>query len=846
MNSGSFFRLDLDTSKVAEGITFFNYLDAPDFRDGVDCLRYPIRVAISSENVSFFIHYFDDYKAGLINDDIERKEEVLRPHHAEETILLLPYGSTDPEELSSSIKRIYNTTFPIGSSYLKELIEDRYIKKYEDDTDRLGKCERGYKRLQNSKVNKDSYSSLYIWGLLSSDDRIIVTSDSNRTISKFLRKLLLDFMFDLMHSDVFESSKYYAQMREGLMSDFFFSSIVKKSEYYYYRRLVRNRFKSVVDSIKEQKSKNKVIKDCSRKLHRIECKKTIQSFWQRLFHSSGEQIETEYQESINKIKVDKRLGPAYETIQELRKKAREENKNEDDAIRAIIKSDNEFEGLLKCVNCIRKQERRKKNKEWWASLFASQYSVSAKRIRDDYKDSLEAIESQYESSFALVKSIKGLYAEKLDDAESEWTTVIMGPLSDKHFSFSPEWYEDQDPRQKRSEFSVSESWFVNPEEEMARICFPLTDDCEQSVMESIISTLKGVFSKRWKSASRIHYLNSLELSELIGAKENTSVADRNTKISKWFYRRFDFDATFRLYAFKYWNQFFASILLAFGISAIVPRFWMCPKNIALFPLAISACFLLSASYLLIYSRYRRKDSIDDVLVCRRRKRESLKSFRYSLLCAAIWAILFFYDDFDAWPYPLIKVLTLLGVSFILLRWIKPQVHILNNIHLFLPRLVASITAAWIIIVIGNDLVKEHLSWPICVVLSFIVFFFILYESYKSLPNILTRPRIWRALELMLISFSISLIIGVFAIDILSPSLLSDIKEAISQSDPYNINIPEYRIADSTKPTIWPFVSGEVNWSLTLFPPYLIQFSFLAMFIGVFIQMIFEEKNITEM
>lgn len=845
MNSGSFFRLDLDTSKVAEGITFFNYLDAPDFRDGVDCLRYPIRVAISSENVSFFIHYFDDYKAGLTND-VERKEELLRPHHAEETILLLPYGSTDPEELSSSIKRIYNTTFPIGSSYLKELIEDRYIKKYDEDDTKLGKCERGYKRLQNSKVNKDSYSSLYIWGLLSSDDRIIVTSDSNRTISKFLRKLLLDFMFDLMHSDVFESSKYYAQMREGLMSDFFFSSIIKKSEYYYYRRLVRNRFKSVVDSINDQK----FLKDCSLKLHRLERKSARQVFWHRFFHSSEEQINNNYQDRLKKIKEDKRLGPAYETIQKLREQARKEEKNENDVVRAAIKSKNEFDDLLKCVNFLRKQERRKKRKEWLARQVAPYFHVSATDSRNDDTDiesKHDSFENKHDSSFALIKSIKGLYAEKLDEAESEWTNVIMGSLSDKHFSFSPEWYEDQDSRQKKAEFSVSESWFVNPEEEMTRVCFPLSDAREQSRLASIVSILKGLFSKKIKITRSIHYLNSLELSELIGTKENSSVADRNTKISKWFYRRFDFDDTFRLYSFKYWNQFFAGILLAFGISAIVPSFWMCPKNLALFPFAISACFLLSSFYLLfICSRFRRKESIDDILVCRRRKREALKSVRYSLLCAAIWAILFFYDEFDAWPLPLIKVLTLLGVSFILLRWIKPRVHILNNIHLFLPRLVASITAAWIIIVIGNDLVKEHLSWPICVVLSFIVFFFILYESYKSLPNILTRPRIWRALELMLISFSISLIIGVFAIDILSPSLLSDIKDALSQSEPYNINIPEYRIADSTKPTIWPFVSGVVNWSLTLFPPYLIQFSFLAMFIGVFIQMIFEEKNITEM
>ncbi len=132
------------------------------------------------------------------------------------------------------------------------------------------------------------------------------------------------------------------------------------------------------------------------------------------------------------------------------------------------------------------------------------------------------------------------------------------------------------------------------------------------------------------------------------------------------------------------------------------------------------------------------------------------------------------------------------------------------------------------VVLGNEPIQEYLSWPICVILASIVFSFILYESNKSLPTITTIDRIWRALELMLISYSISLIIGIFGMDILSNSLS---REAVQNG---------WEICT------WCFLDNCAPLTITIYPKLLIPFSFLAMFIGVFIQMIFEEKNITEM
>ena len=150
---------------------------------------------------------------------------------------------------------------------------------------------------------------------------------------------------------------------------------------------------------------------------------------------------------------------------------------------------------------------------------------------------------------------------------------------------------------------------------------------------------------------------------------------------------------------------------------------------------------------------------------------------------------------------------------------------LHNIHLVVPRLVASITAAWIVLVIGNELFKEQLSWPLRIILLLVVCLFVCYENNKTQLCVPTWRKVVRALQLLVISFSISLMVGLLAIDIFAPSIPMSGQETVYH---------------------WTFLQGNTGSTLDVYPRLLSQFSFLAMFIGVFIQMTFEEKIITEM
>ena len=63
-------------------------------------------------------------------------------------------------------------------------------------------------------------------------------------------------MYDLKHSDVFQTSKFYSAMMSGLMSNFYFSALMHKCEYYFYRSMIGEIIKR-----KNEKEKEKRIKE---------------------------------------------------------------------------------------------------------------------------------------------------------------------------------------------------------------------------------------------------------------------------------------------------------------------------------------------------------------------------------------------------------------------------------------------------------------------------------------------------------------------------------------------------------------------------------------------------------
>ena len=213
-------------------------------------------------------------------------------------------------------------------------------------------------------------------------------------------------------------------------------------------------------------------------------------------------------------------------------------------------------------------------------------------------------------------------------------------------------------------------------------------------------------------------------------------------------------------------------------------------------------------------------------------------------------------------------------------------YLISNLHLLYPRLVASIVTAWLTLAAGNDLFAaffDSIISPIMIVcLSVIVFIFVLYEINRIVPLETTINKLYRSFELTIISYTISLIVGAFVINFTGERILersgvikdfyadyvnNESQKTKIEGQTYHIKsdslLPKEMtdkkrvemlkdisiIFDSTdeshKISTIVNIGKNKKYSFFFLRDFWIQFSFVAMFIGIFIQMIFEEKRITE-
>lgn len=765
MNYGKYFRLNHNLSRVENGIAIYDYIDMPAYfgpsGDNPMSPKYPISITIASNTVCFKLHY-SSYKIENTDDDNEypkytyeiediyfndksyaKTSDKVKVAHMEEIIFELPFTNDSTNELSSILKEIYFTKFPMkegktsyGGRFLEQIIKKRYTN--EDHNNNIIEADL-YKKMKVVTDRTPSYSNLWLMDVSKNGEIHLLEENPDQpnlhdnNVVAFLRKLLLDFMFDLKHSDVFQNSGNYQLMFSGLMSDFYFSALMHKCEFYYYRMLI-------------------------------------------------DEIE---------------------------------------------KNNNTF-----------KKENR----------------------------------------------ILNLYVDELSKAESLWIQDIINPLSDRYFEYvNPRSLIDKLKKEfRRNKFYSHTSWFAEPEEEMRRICFTMKDrDNNPHVCNT--DTLIQYYHAHKKDGACIE--------EIINSR------DKNRKsISQWFLRRYDFTDMVHFHLIKNANEVFVvlSLLLLSYIFLYptapeqlkkllekeepfphisIPNINFCTL-ILLTGCFIAICFVLKESHL--FDKIKRKwYNPDSIYVAR----IIINSKRF-----LVWIGIALYTLFLA----ILRILDLhwyiwLVACIPLILIIKPLV---SNLHLFYPRLVASITTAWLTLAAGNDLYGAFfdsiVSQTMTTCLVLIVFMFVLYEINRIIPSETTFNKLYRGFELTIISYLISLIIGALVINFTGERILerSGILESyydnyITESNTKKVENIEFQMLHSLSDTVvksfkdkervehlqqirihktgssgteedYP-IAIEIGkgYSFFILRDFWIQFSFVAMFVGIFIQMIFEEKRITE-
>lgn len=811
MNYGRFFRLNQNLSSVEDGVAIFDYIDLPAYFGAAESNKmspqYPISVTVTPNSVQFRLHYsvYKLSKEGKTEYgyDVEslKKKYAGQPHsikmaHMHEVIIDLPFG--DDNRLTETIKEIYKTKFPLklkedqddspttrgsssGGRFVEQLIRDRYLDcAHPDVSDNRSLKYEIYESMRQSLDPLPSYSSLWLMDLMDEkDDKIYVdvyakageATNEERDIDGFLRKLLLDFMFDLKHSDVFQDSLFFQTMFSVLMSNFYFSALIHKCDYYYYRQLVSQAIKTIEDPN------------------------------------------------------------------------------------------------------IAKQE--KKNRK---------------------------------------AAIKALYATELVKAEHLWIQDIMNPQAEKDFEHRyPGKHNILREIFEYYSFKQWPSWFAEPEEEMRRVCFSMKDESnERHVCNgSTLTRYLGVKSLFWK-ANKSDNKDYKKLAE--------TVEEDKENISRWFLKHYAFSDVFHLHWFKHANLLFICffalpVLWSWFTRVKLFDVYSCILSfiIAIVPFTIIIALLIRFGRWIYYkvcesckitancdlSTYKfKKKSIITGIVKERRWEYGLR-ICYSLL---FLLLLFFIIDLGVganeksdiihkWPEFFWGSMVFLVVLLTLRR------SFVSCLHLFLPRLVASIALSWITLSMGFDLYVSYFdsipSVAYIVVICIVVLFFVMYSINLVIPYSSPLRKLLRSLELMIISYFISLSIGFLIINFLGPKYLerggfvNDYYAQYVENDSC-WTIHYYKDGDTTKIARDGLVIVEDNnfknqvdslknvyltkrikdgdsvcikplhqvaditsfWGMDIFVlrDFLLMFSFIAMFTGIFIQLIIfgDNKQMTEL
>lgn len=224
MNTGRFFKLDED-SIAEEGVMLFTYMPFSLRSTSIDPAYspiHPIYLTISKYNISFGFH------ATYIQN---KKENTFI--HRNTNLIHLPLSSNleVKDNLTSILIDSYNTEFPSfdTSEGNSEEVNQNIV--HESVLEFLKN------RINNTKEHSvSSYSMLSKFGIY---NPIELKKEDKKGITVFLRILILDFLFDLEHSEVFRNSPHYENAEMKLKENIYFQLIAYKAAYYYRRGLLQ-------------------------------------------------------------------------------------------------------------------------------------------------------------------------------------------------------------------------------------------------------------------------------------------------------------------------------------------------------------------------------------------------------------------------------------------------------------------------------------------------------------------------------------------------------------------------------------------------------------------------------
>lgn len=199
MDSGYFFKLR-DEGNLLDKQILFSYTRIK----SASKPEYPVFLVFNMERIDFFFH------GQIFNTKEKRIKENIPKYEFVENHLFslnLHKGKENVAKLNNSFKELFNLKFPVIADL----------------------------KILNAKENRQGNSHITYTDLKTFENKgeHKTQNKSDQNITLFYRELLLDFLFDVYHSNVFENSPVFTTIKQHLEEIPFIQAIKRKAEFYY-------------------------------------------------------------------------------------------------------------------------------------------------------------------------------------------------------------------------------------------------------------------------------------------------------------------------------------------------------------------------------------------------------------------------------------------------------------------------------------------------------------------------------------------------------------------------------------------------------------------------------------
>lgn len=185
--------------------------------------------------------------------------------------------------------------------------------------------------------------------------------------------------------------------------------------------------------------------------------------------------------------------------------------------------------------------------------------------------------------------------------------------------------------------------------------------------------------------------------------------------------------------------------------------------------------------------------------------------------------------------------------------------------LYLPRMIVAVLSGWIMLLTAEELIKLDIglrSLPLTVSAVFILLvtlIFMAFEIHNYAPNMRLGRVVRRTLMISALSFIVSYFFGFLVLGEVNKQFLSighpiienSVEYMDSVANSYDSVIKKFEDKGSLKMKnnetyfIQKFTIIQGHYSISIFPNMLLFRSLIAMFIGIFLQLIIQDKTISE-